>query len=65
MTQYKAKISFNHIKLVNAGDIIELTDVEYKRMSHIVTPMVEYSEPVSTMEKKPNKKYTKGRRKKV
>lgn len=65
MAKYKAKTSFNYYKLITVGDIIELDSIEYARMSHVVTPMVEYSEPVSTIEEKPNKKYTKGRRKKI
>ena len=60
--KYKAKAKFNYFRLVNIGEELELSGVEYSRLSHIVEPVVEYSEPNFTDEvkKKPNKKYTKG-----
>lgn len=55
----KAKVSFGYYRNVNKDDIIELTELEYSRLKHLV----EDTDEVSSIEKKPNKQYKKGRRK--
>jgi len=54
-----AKVSFSYHRSINMGDVIEMTDIEYSRLKHLV----ELSEEVNTQDSKPNKQYKKGRRK--
>lgn len=68
MVRYKATARFNYYRMIDMGETLELDSSEYLRLAHLVCPIPEYSEPVSTestMDKKPNKLYKRGRRKKI
>jgi hypothetical protein len=63
MGQYRAKVNFGYYKLLTLGDIVNLSDAEYERFQHLVEE-VNDSSGIADINK-PNKNYTKGRRKKL